>query len=443
MFNKALKNCKVDQYKTRNLRIYIRLFLLGLSILILSIGSGCSSPEQKQNRALPKSLRDVPASRLAYRLTTDSANAPSTENPDQNSKFATIQTDFDLNRRSDALLRTVLSPDRFRGVAIYATSETPQGEFRMDLYSTDGKLIRPILPAEVSGAFPPTVAWSPDGQWIVFIARRSQTPSSPTNPSSGTTSSDTKLSTDASPSPTTSPTSMPMAAPIPAFNTEQIYICDRDGLNTKPLTFREGLIYFYVVWSPDSRALAALACKEDEWSARELQGRSPAGRPRMIEISSTERLLDDDSTDVLPVWSPDGSKVATAFESDVAIYDASSTSPTAARIPLREQLLASSTKYDEEHLKVKDNLIENKEAKGTEPKEQNNSTPQPNAESELPVSFNPIVRLEWPQADTIFAQTGFVRIYDGKPISNYMRWHTLYLSPQLVAYQRRPIGNRL
>ena len=48
-----------------------------------------------------------------------------------------------------------------------------------------------------------------------------------------------------------------------ADSTEQIYVADRDGNEIRPLTTRDGLIYFEVAWSPDSRAIAALACKPD------------------------------------------------------------------------------------------------------------------------------------------------------------------------------------
>ena len=94
-------------------------------------------------------------------------------------------------------------------------------------------------------------------------------------------------------SPVASPSIAPLFPPVASFYTEQIYICNRDGYDLKPLTGREGLIYFYFVWAPDGHALAALACKEDEWNAREQQYKLPAGRPRLIELDGSERLLDD------------------------------------------------------------------------------------------------------------------------------------------------------
>src|SRR6185436_6483787 len=108
---------------------------------------------------------------------------------------------------------------------------------------------------------------------------------------------------DPSASPLASPAIAPLFPAVASFNTEQIYICNRDGYDLKPLTSRDGLIYFYFVWAPDSHAMAALACKEDEWAERERQFKLPAGRPRLIAPDGSERLLDDALTDALPVWS--------------------------------------------------------------------------------------------------------------------------------------------
>ena len=149
----------------------------------------------------------------------------------------------------------------------------------------------------------------------------------------------------ASPVPTA--TIAPVFAPLAVFNTEQVYVCNRDGFDLRPLTTRDGLIYFGLAWAPDSHALAALACKENEWEAREKGFKTPAGRPRLIMIEGAERLLDDQLAEAPIVWSPDSSKVATAFESDIGVYDAANKSPTQARIKLNETLLTASASYEE------------------------------------------------------------------------------------------------
>jgi hypothetical protein len=206
---------------------------------------------------------------------------------------------------------------------------------------------------------------------------------------------------------------------VASFNTEQIYICNRDGYDLKPFTSRDGLIYFYFVWAPDSHAMAALACKEDEWNTREQQQKLPAGRPRLIGLDGTERLLDDGLTEALPVWSPDASKVATAFDSDVAIYDSGGKTPTQGRLPLGDQLIQASVVYEEKTATKKTS-------------ENANATPSPAASASPPVpaSFNPIVRLEWRSPETLYFQTAYVRLMRTETINTFQRWHMLSLSAQ-------------
>lgn len=384
--------------------------LCALSSLLLALvfGAGCRTLIGDRQSVRPRSLRDVPAQRLAYRFAPDTAAPPgaatavdSASASDSTTRLASVQADFETNRKDDALLRTVVSPDaqpeRQRVLALYATAEEQEELFRIDMYSTDGKFLRNLTPPELKGAFASTVAWSPDGNYFAFIARKNPQ-AQPTPPALV----DVPEEIPAAPTPTASVA--PIFAPVPSFNTEQIYVCNRDGFDLKPLTQREGLIYFYLAWAPDGQAVVALACTESELQARDPSYLRPEGRPRLLTLGGQERLLADQLTDALPVWSPDSSKVATAFDKDVAIFDAQTETPTAARIPLGEPLLKASILYDEKNLK-----------KATT----------------RPVSLNPIVRLEWPQPEILFIETGFERIYVNEPpVSRFMRWHTLFLSPQ-------------
>jgi hypothetical protein len=203
---------------------------------------------------------------------------------------------------------------------------------------------------------------------------------------------------------------------VALFNSEQIYICNRDGFDLKPLTMREGLIYFYFSWAPDNHALVALACRESEWDAREREFKLPAGRPRLVTLEGTERLLDDDLTEALPVWSTDSSKVATAFESAVALYDAASSQPTQARIYLRDALINASVAYEEKRSGGK--------------KSDGKTSPTNGTQTGPPASFNPIVRLEWPVPEKLYFQTAYVRLLPNEPINTFQRWHLLALSAQ-------------
>jgi hypothetical protein len=267
--------------------------------------------------------------------------------------------------------------------------------------------LRNLIPPEIACVFPETVTWSPDGNFINFIARKRVMPSPTPTPEFEPEAS----ATPAAPAPSVGP----IFPPVASFNTEQIYICNRDGYDLKPLTGREGLIYFYFVWAPDTHALAALACKEDEWNVREQQYKLPAGRPRLIAPDGSERLLDDTLTEALPVWSPDASKIATAFDTDVAIYDAGGKTPTQARIPLRDQLIEASVAFEQ---------------KTTTTKKANSNSTTVSTRPGVPPSFNPIVRLDWRKPESLYFQTAFVRVMPSETINTFQRWHQLALSAQ-------------
>jgi hypothetical protein len=389
-----------------------------LSILaVLAFIAGCRSIIERQD-VRPRVLRDVPAKNFAYRLEPDITPPTGLNDEDLSDKLATVQTDFSTRRKDDALLRTVASPDGRRVLALYGTEDEPSSAFRIDLYSDDGRFLRNLIPPDLSCVFPETVAWSPDGKSINFIAHRRAVPSP-----SPTPLADYEEVPLGSPLP--SPSVAPAFAPVVSFNTEQIYICNRDGYDLRPLTAREGLIYFYFVWAPDNHAMVALACKEDEWNAREKQYRLPAGRPRLITLEGQERLLDDGLAEALPVWSPDASKVATAFETDVVIYDAATDKPTQARLPLRDPLIAASFTYEQKTGAKNPDAMKSATASGA-----STSPVEARAQGTVPPSFNPITRLEWPTPEKLYFQTAFVRLMRNETINTFQRWHLLNLSAQ-------------
>jgi hypothetical protein len=367
----------------------------------------------------PRILRDVPAQNLAYRLQPDVSPPTDLKIEDSTDKFAAVQNDFNSpKRQNDALIRTVVSPDGRRVLALYGTDDEPGSAFRIDLYSSDGQFIRNMIPPTISCVFPETVTWSPDGLYINFIAHKRTAPQPSPTPLEDAVP---EASPNASPVP--SPSVPPVFSPVASFETEQIYICNRDGDDLKPLTAREGLIYFYFMWAPDGHAMVALACKEDEWNARERQYKLPAGRPRLIDPDGKERLLDDQLTEALPVWSPDAAKVATAFDTDLAIYDAAAKKPTQARLPLGDQLINASVVYEQKTATIKAET-KNANSKISSP------PPTTQTQSATPASFNPIVRLEWPSPERIYFQTAYVRLMPSEAINTFQRWHLLNLSAQ-------------
>jgi hypothetical protein len=372
----------------------------------LALASGCNSVIDRQD-VRPRVFRDIPAQRLAYRLEADSPLPADLKVDDPNDKLQSIQDDFSKRRPDDALLRTVASPDGQRALALYGTEGEPDSVFHIDMYAADGHFIRNLIPPDLSCVFPETVSWSPDGNYINFIAHRKVVPSPSPTPRE-------PLSEDSA---IPSPSIAPAFPPVAKFDTEQIYICNRDGYDLKPLTAREGLIYFYFAWAPDNHALVAVACREGEWNAREKEFKLPAGRPRLIAPDGTERLLDDQLTDALPVWSPDSSKVATAFETDIALYDAAAKSPTQARLPLRDSLIAASIAFELKTSNKKTDTSKNSNSVAT-------------SQNSVPASFNPIVRLEWPSPEKLYFQTAYVRLMPNDTISTFQRWHLVVLSAQ-------------
>lgn len=403
----------------------VGLPLLSFIVLGSLLMGGCRQVAEPRD-VRPLVMHDVPASRLAFRFDADVSLPPEIKTDESADKAELIQKDFNTNRVNDALIRTVASPDGRRLLALYGTADEPNEAFRIDLYADDGKVLRNVTPPDLACVFPDTVAWSPDGNYITFIAHRSAHAAASPTPPEDAVDIVTQPAPSGSPKPSAAPSIAPLFAPVRLFTTEQVYIANRDGYDLKPLTSREGLIYFYFSWAPDNHALVALACKENEWGIREREYKMPAGRPRLLELDGRERLLDDQLTEALPVWSPDAAKVATAFYTetsgahypDVAIYDAATSKPTHARIRLREPLLTASIALEQ---------------KNAAPPVNGNAAPPASdgAASEADhSSFNPIVRLVWPTVDKLYIKTAYVRLLGRDVINNFQRWHLVSLSPQ-------------
>jgi hypothetical protein len=253
----------------------------------------------------------------------------------------------------------------------------------------------------------------------------------------------------------TDPEALPSpVAPTPAsptgiltFRTEQIYTCTADGAGVRAITENEGLIYFYYAWSPDSSMLVALAATAREWKYLEVIAGSkgemmvPQGRPRIIEKNGRERRLDDNLTSVRPVWSPDSTKVAAAFDTQIRIYDAIGTNPTQAAIPLRNQLLISSQSYDREQQRQfqasNANADPNTAANTAATPDQPLSTLP---DEKLLVSYNPIVEIAWTADDLLYLQTAYLKRMknEADSVRSFSRWHRLVFSPQIVVPSNKP-----
>ncbi|MGQ0541852.1 MAG: hypothetical protein ACT4O9_08380 [Blastocatellia bacterium] len=428
----------------------LRAFIVALAFVA---AAGCSKSTQQNGGGLPSHLSEVPSVRLNYRYEADvPAPTDTSKGAIVEEKNPSVQNDFDQNRPQELLDKTITSPDGKRILAVYHKPNDLSSEFRLDMYSADGKLLNKITSDLMAVHFPDTIRWSPDSANLALVAmlrgaqsedddlpNLSDTGDKTITDSSSISNSNVNADANLETSNTNTP---PAATPTPpvgvlTFRTEQIYICNADGMATKPITQNEGLIYFYYAWSPDSSALAALAATAREWTYLSQLAESkgeifvPVGRPRIVEKTGRERRLDDALTAVQPVWSLDSSKVACAFDTQLRIYDAGGNSPTQAAIPLKNNLLISSQAFD---LEQADKL----QVSNTQPDSAQNVKPS-NAQvaSTLPdektlVSFNPIVGLNWLSDDTLYFQTAFIKQMknEADSVTSFPRWHRLILTPQ-------------
>lgn len=426
-------------------------FLYGAVLMF----SGCQNNVfQAQSAALPL-MGATPAVRLNFRYEAD-VPAPAVEAAKAigEERNAAVQSDFDATRPQELLDRTIASPDKKHVLAVYHRITDIPTEFRLDMYSPDGKPLKKLTSETMAVHFPETIVWSPDSSALAFVAmiRAGQiVPATATAPpglanpqiaaagNTNTAGGDSKLDA-ASPTPLPAPT---LAAPtgILTFRTEQIYTCGADGGNVKALTENEGLIYFYYAWSPDSSMLIALAATTREWKYLEIVTASkgenlvPQGRARIIEKNGRERRLDDNLTAVRPVWSPDSTKVAAAFDTQIRIYDATGTNPTQAAIPLRNQLLISSQAYDRDQqrkLQAANTGADANAAANTAPPDEQPLSTLP--DEKLLVSYNPIVEIAWTADDLLYLQTAYLKRMknEADSVRSFSRWHRLALSAQII-----------
>jgi WD40-like Beta Propeller Repeat len=414
--------------------------------LAAALSSACGrDPNLSASEPVTTTLHDIPSVRLNYRYEAD-VPPPAIEAVPRSDteRNGGVQADFDNNRAQQLLDRTITSPDKRRVVAVYRTVNDLPSEVRLDMYSSDGKLLHKVTADTMACHFPDTITWSPDSKTLAFVATNRTVGVSQLAPSQivGPPPDANAAAPDANAAPIPTPT---VTAPTPAaptgiltFRTEQIYICDAEGTAVKALTQNDGLIYFYYVWSPDSTMLAALAATSREWRYQEImsEGKSemmvPQGRLRIIEKNSRERRLDDNMTSVQPVWSLDSSKLAVSYETQVRIYDAAGTAPTQAAIPLKNPLLISSQAYDRDQQRKLQASNANNDPNSNTPTAMPDQPLSTLPDEKLLVSYNPIVEIAWTADDLLYIKTAYLRRMknDADSVTSFARWHRLILSPQ-------------
>jgi hypothetical protein len=426
-----------------------------ICLIAAIVFAGCSRSGVDVPGSAPSSLSEVPAVRLNYRYEADVPPPDPSKDPAREERSPSVQADFDANRAQEVLDKTLTSPDGKRVLAVYHKAGDLPSEFRLDMYTADGRILKKVTSDTMAVHFPDTIRWSPDSSTVAFVAmiRGASIDETANEPAedpevsvaqpdvnaNSTPAADANANTDANavaPGPT-----LEVPTGILTFRTEQIYICDADGNGAKAITQNEGLIYFYYVWSPDSTMLAAVATKSIEWKylndRAELAGEIfvPVGRPRVIEKNGRERRLDDALTAVQPVWSPDSAKIACAFENQVRVYDAAGTAPTQAAIPLRNHLLLSSQAYDRDQAAKLDAANVQPDANAA-PANANTNAAAPTTlpDERTLVSYNPIVALNWTADDLLYFQTAYIKRMknEADSVTSFQRWHRLVLSPQIV-----------
>ena|GEM_PF-228741 len=441
-------------------KMQILKFLIFASLVFVAAcpKSGTETPTNS-----PSTLGSTQAVRLNYRFEADVPPPMQPEIPPEELN-ATIQTDFSTNRLDEILVKTIVSPDKQRILVVYRRTNDAEYEFRVDMYAADGRILRKVTYDGMAVYYPGAIIWSPDSKSAAFMAKvrgavMPNVPAANSNTNANTsanTNANTNINANANtasepvePS-NTSTSQTPFvegAKAVLTLRTEQVYICGADGEDVKLLTQKEGLIYFYFVWSPDSTMLVALAATYQEWQVMQFRAKQngefflPFGRPRLIEKNGRERLLDDFPTNVYPVWSSDSTKIAVAYDKTIKIYDALGTQPTQAAIPLQYDLLASSKKHKETVAQQEQsNSNTNADANAnvnTAPTNVETNTNQllsTDIDEDSKVWFNPIVDLKWTEPNMLYLQTGYQKLYENPAnnVRSYFRWHRLIFSPQAI-----------
>jgi len=417
---------------------------------------GCTKSNTELQPSSSGALSSIQAVRLNYRFEADVPAPPiADENTASEELNPAVQTDFSANRLEEVLVRTAVSPDKQRILVVYRRISDAEYEFRLDMYAADGKILRKITYDGMAVYYPGAIIWSPDSKNAAFMAKvRGAVMPTPAPANSSVNQANTAKNTNANVdsnvntaventeetnSATTSQT--PLVEPAKAvftMRTEQLYICGADGEDVKLLTQKEGLVYFYFVWSPDSTMLVALASTYQEWQIMQYRAKQngefflPYGRPRLIEKNGRERLLDDYPTNVYPVWSPDSAKVAVAYDKTIKIYDALGTQPTQAAIPLQNDLLLSSKKHKENLERQNQNSDPNITPTNVETNA--NQVVSTEIDEDSKVWFNPIIDLKWTETNMLYLQTGYQKLYENSAnnVRSYFRWHRLIFSPQAI-----------
>ena len=140
--------------------------------------------------------------------------APPLNDPAPEELNAAVRDHFTNTRPDDILDRTLTSPNKSRIAVVYHRPGDLAAEFRLDIYSSDGKLLSKVTPDNLAVHFPDTIVWSPDSANLAFAAMiRGDNGDSPPEPGASPSPTPTPEPVDGD---ATEPQATPEATPTPA-----------------------------------------------------------------------------------------------------------------------------------------------------------------------------------------------------------------------------------
>ena len=158
----------IGAFRCKMFRDLSRIFVcLGVAALLLA---GCTQAPERVSVTGPTSLKQVPAVRLNYRYEADVPAPNDTRRRSVEERNAAVQQDFDQNRLNELLDKTITSPDGKRVLAVWHFPTDVQAQFRLDMYSAEGQLLKKVTPDAMAVHFPDTIVWSPDSSTVAFVA---------------------------------------------------------------------------------------------------------------------------------------------------------------------------------------------------------------------------------------------------------------------------------
>src|SRR5687767_6173693 len=110
----------------------------------LTLLFACSRPVSNSPGTMPSSLSEVSAVRLNFRYEADVPPPDPPKDAIREERNPAVQSNFDQTRPQEVLDRTLTSPDGTRVLAIYHKGGDLADEFRLDMYTPVGGLLKKI-----------------------------------------------------------------------------------------------------------------------------------------------------------------------------------------------------------------------------------------------------------------------------------------------------------